>query len=195
MTPLCSRALRRVRAATSPSPIAYSVPTVMPLKWAPNPTAAFKHCHRNCAIHDTRLSGIARVGGRRPHGRRYGFQYYDAKHGRAHFHPPGNRARPYQKEMDAPGIDALRNISLSNIVATGAGTVGCSITGLPGHPVENIVLRDVRIEFAGGGTEEDAKRVPDELPDKYPEYKMFGTLPAYGFYSVTPRTSEWTVFP
>ncbi len=137
----------------------------------------------NCAIHDTRLSGIALelVDG----GLMDGVTVSNItmqNTGGPIFIRLGNRARPYQKEMDAPGIGALRNISLSNIVATGAGTVGCSITGLPGHPVENIVLRDVRIEFAGGGTEEDAKRVPDELPDKYPEYKMFGTLPAYGFY-------------
>ena len=48
--------------------------------------------------------------------------------------------------------------------------------------MENVVLRDVRIEFAGGGTEADAKRIPEEKPDRYPEYKMFGPLPAYGFY-------------
>ena len=37
--------------------------------------------------------------------------------------------------------------------------------------------------FPGGGTAEGAARrtVPD-LPDTYPEYFMFGVLPAYGLY-------------
>jgi hypothetical protein len=59
-----------------------------------------------------------------------------------------------------------------------------SITGLPGHPIEGITLSDIRITFPGGGTTEDAarRRVPD-LPETYPEYFMFGVLPAYGLYA------------
>ena len=58
-----------------------------------------------------------------------------------------------------------------------------SITGLPGHPIEGIALSDIRITFPGGGTAAEAARraVPD-LPDTYPEYFMFGVLPAYGLY-------------
>lgn len=137
----------------------------------------------NCAIYDTRLSGIALevVDG----GLLDGVTISNItmrNTGGPVFIRLGNRARPYQKDMEAPGVGALRNVSLSTIVATGADATGCSITGLPGHPVENISLRDIRITFAGGGTEEDAKRIPEELPEKYPEYRMFGTLPAYGFY-------------
>lgn len=63
-----------------------------------------------------------------------------------------------------------------------------SITGLPGHPVENITMEDVTIRFAGGGRRERAflppdslHRVPD-LPADYPEFSMFGELPAYGLF-------------
>jgi hypothetical protein len=58
-----------------------------------------------------------------------------------------------------------------------------SITGLPGHPIEGIVLSNIHITFPGGGTAEEAARrtVPD-LPNTYPEYFMFGVLPAYGLY-------------
>lgn len=137
----------------------------------------------NCAIYDTRLGGLAleMVDG----GVMDGVTVSNItmqNTGGPIFIRLGNRARPYQEGMTPPGVGVLRNVSISTIIATGADGTGCSITGLPGHPVENVVLRDVRIEFAGGGTEADAKRIPEEKPDRYPEYKMFGPLPAYGFY-------------
>ena len=59
-----------------------------------------------------------------------------------------------------------------------------SITGQPGHPVEGLTFSEVHITFPGGGTEREAtqRHVPD-LPDDYPEYFMFGILPAYGLYA------------
>ena len=59
-----------------------------------------------------------------------------------------------------------------------------SITGLPGDSIEGISLSDIHITFPGGGTCEEAARrdVPD-LPNTYPEYFMFGILPAYGLYA------------
>ncbi len=60
---------------------------------------------------------------------------------------------------------------------------GINITGLPGHPVEGVTFSNIHITFHGGGTAEEAVRrdVP-EMPDYYPEYHMFGTLPAYALY-------------
>jgi len=94
----------------------------------------------------------------------------------------GNRARVFKEGMPKPGIGTFRNVILSNIVATDAGHTGCSITGLPGHPIENVTLSNIKITFAGGGTQQDADKVVPELPQKYPESTMFGVLPAYGFY-------------
>ena len=94
----------------------------------------------------------------------------------------GNRARLHRKDAPKPGMGTFRNVILSNIVATDAGRTGCSITGLPEHPIENVTLSNVKITFKGGGTQEDANRVVPELPRKYPESTMFGVLPAYGFY-------------
>lgn len=137
----------------------------------------------NCVVYDTRLSGIALeiVDG----GVMDGITVSNIamqNTGGPVFIRLGDRGRPHQEGLERPGIGALRNVVISNITATGADAIGCSITGLPGHPVEHIILRDVRIEFAGGGTAEQAQRIPGELPDKYPEYRMFDTLPAYGFY-------------
>ena len=94
----------------------------------------------------------------------------------------GNRARPFKENMERPGMGRLSGIMISNIQATNAGPVGCSITGLPSYPAGNISLRDIRINFTGGGTSDLVSRKIEEFPDKYPEYRMFGMLPAYGFY-------------
>jgi hypothetical protein len=94
----------------------------------------------------------------------------------------GNRGRPFQDKMEKPAIGTLRNVSISNVQAIGADHTGCSIAGLPDHPIENVTLTNVRISSAGGGTRDQAKRQVPENPEAYPEYKMFGVLPAYGFY-------------
>lgn len=93
-----------------------------------------------------------------------------------------NRARPYQKDMVIDHIGILEDISISNIRAKNAGKTGCSITGLPGVPVNNIRLSNIVMEQAGGGTPDDLHQVVEEKPEAYPEATMFGTLPAYGFY-------------
>ena len=36
--------------------------------------------------------------------------------------------------------------------------------------------------YCSGGTQEFVKREIPEIPENYPEYGMFGKLPAYGFY-------------
>lgn len=94
----------------------------------------------------------------------------------------GNRARPFKEDMDKPGIGSMRNITLSNIEATGANSIGCAICGLPDARIQNLTLSNIRLSFAGGGTAEQASRAVPEEPQKYPEYAMFGRLPAYGMY-------------
>lgn len=63
-----------------------------------------------------------------------------------------------------------------------------SIVGLPGYPISDVVLKNIKVTTAGGGRREVAE-VPleklslvPELADKYPEFSMFGELPAWGFY-------------
>jgi len=94
----------------------------------------------------------------------------------------GNRARVYQKDQPKPGIGTLRNVTIDNIVATDCSEIGCSITGMPDKPVENISLSNIILGFEGGGTKEAASVSVPEKPDAYPESTMFGQLPAYGLY-------------
>ncbi len=63
-----------------------------------------------------------------------------------------------------------------------------SITGLPDHPVEQVILENIEILFPGRGNNGLAnmplsrlKDVPEKAAD-YPEFSMFGELPAWGFY-------------
>ena len=48
--------------------------------------------------------------------------------------------------------------------------------------IENITFNGLHITFPGGGSQEDTQQPVPELRDRYPEYHMFGTLPAYGLY-------------
>jgi polygalacturonase len=94
----------------------------------------------------------------------------------------GNRARPFKEGQPKPGMGRFRDVRIDKVIARGVGRTGSSLTGLPGHPIRNLSLSNIDIVYAGGGTREDAGRAVPELPEKYPEHKMFGTLPAYGFY-------------
>ena len=57
----------------------------------------------------------------------------------------------------------------------------CSIIGLPGHPIENVLISDVSIHH-DGGVEKAPANVADDKEKEYPEATMFGTLPAKGFF-------------
>ena len=94
----------------------------------------------------------------------------------------GNRARTYEPDQPKPDVGIFRNVVVSHVIATDCSPIGCSITGLPGHDMENISLSDISLEFEGGGSREDVQRVILEKADSYPESTMFGTLPAYGFF-------------
>ena len=137
----------------------------------------------NCTIYDTRLSGIALEmvdGGLLD--RVVVSNIVMKRVGTPIFVRLGNRARPFRQEAPKPDMGRLRNVLLSNITAVGCGRTGCSLTGLPDCPVENIVLDNLNLTFLGGGTQEEAQREIEELPEKYPEHSMFGVLPAYGFF-------------
>ncbi|MCL5282877.1 MAG: glycoside hydrolase family 28 protein [Planctomycetes bacterium] len=136
-----------------------------------------------CAIHDTRLAGVALEivdGGAMD--RIVVSDLTMTGVGAPIFLRLGNRARPFQEGMAAPGLGSMKNITISNIEAAGANPTGCAIAGLPEARIENVTLSNIRLSFAGGGTAEQASRTIPEEVQKYPEYGMFGKLPAYGLY-------------
>lgn len=111
-------------------------------------------------------------------------------------------------QRDNPGrVGTLRNVTIRNLKVDVAferpdyaydvrgpelpffhNTFPSSITGIPGHPVENVTLENIEINYPGRGNDGLA-HMPisrlDGVPEKinaYPEFSMFGELPAWGLY-------------
>jgi polygalacturonase len=77
-----------------------------------------------------------------------------------------------------------RNILISNVIATGVDRMsGIQITGLRDQPIEGLRLENIRIQFNGGGTADDAERDPKELDSGYPEPRNLGVMPSYGVFA------------
>jgi hypothetical protein len=88
--------------------------------------------------------------------------------------PAGKPDRGY--EMEGPELRYPHNI------------FPASITGLPGHPVEDVTLENIEISYRGVSHKDSGwfrldtlDRVPERETD-YPEFSMFGELPAWGLY-------------
>ncbi|WP_158890117.1 rhamnogalacturonidase [Amycolatopsis anabasis] len=99
-------------------------------------------------------------------------------------------------------VGALRRVTISNVTVHNADPrYAAVITGIPGHHVEDVSIRDVRVNFRGGLSMTEATEQPPELINKTfaipgrrepfavperadvaPEPAIFGILPAYGCY-------------
>ncbi|HZY35021.1 MAG TPA: glycoside hydrolase family 28 protein [Mucilaginibacter sp.] len=81
-------------------------------------------------------------------------------------------------------IGELRRVIISNMVAYNVeAKQGLLISGIPGHNIKDVEIRDVKIYCKGGGTTEQAAREVPELEKGYPEPDSFGNLPAYGVFA------------
>ncbi|HEY4286311.1 MAG TPA: glycosyl hydrolase family 28 protein [Puia sp.] len=88
--------------------------------------------------------------------------------------PAGKPDKGY--EMEGPPVKFPHNV------------FPASITGLPGHPVQDVTLENIDITYPGGASRDTAfvspdslSRIPEQEAD-YPEFSMFGELPASGLY-------------
>jgi hypothetical protein len=103
-------------------------------------------------------------------------------------------------------IGAIRRVTISHVVASNVDPrYPIILAGLPGHPIEDVRISDVRVVSRGGLTLDDAAKQPAELvntfflrgpglggphdpflpPEQekgYPEPSMFGLLPASSIY-------------
>jgi len=80
-------------------------------------------------------------------------------------------------------VGSLRRVLISNVVCSNSeSSLGSILSGIPGHPIEDIQLNDIYIQHRGGGTLEAAAIHPPELENKYPEPNMFGPMPSHGFF-------------
>jgi len=95
---------------------------------------------------------------------------------------------------DVP-VGTLKRIIISNVVSyNSAARLGGAgiIAGLLDHPIEDVKIHDLYMDHRGGGTAEQAARVPDEQEKTYPEPTMFGDIPANGFYVRNVKNIEFT---
>jgi polygalacturonase len=86
---------------------------------------------------------------------------------------------------DPIAVGALRRIKINNVVAHNvAAESGILLVGEPGHPIEDLSLSNIFIDYVGGGTEEQADReVPAYEKDRYPEPSRLGTMPSWGMFA------------
>ena len=83
-----------------------------------------------------------------------------------------------------PEVATVKRIRIAGLIATGVDPrFPILLAGIPGHPIEDVELRDIRVQYRGGGTSADAAREPGEMETAYPEPSMFGVLPAYGLFA------------
>ncbi len=79
-------------------------------------------------------------------------------------------------------IGTLRRVFISDIIASNTASAHSSIiSGIPGHNIEDVRLRNIFVEHMGGG------KPPQNMPEQeqgYPEYSMFGaSTPSQGLYA------------
>lgn len=86
------------------------------------------------------------------------------------------RRPDYNYELRGPSVPSFHNI------------IPSSITGLPDNYVENVKLENIEINYPGRGHKGYAYASINRLhaipehPSEYPEFSMFGELPAWGFF-------------
>lgn len=97
----------------------------------------------------------------------------------------GGRSRKYTAEMKTPKIGSLKNVTISNITAYNSGNWGCSITGIPGHKIENIQLNNFNIVQKGGVKQGEYLPSFDSVKEDikgYPQPTVWKNLPSSGLF-------------
>ena len=105
----------------------------------------------------------------------------------------GNRGRGYlsggaNMETIVPidHVGRIDGVHLDNIQIRNAGTMGCSITGLPDYPVRHVSLSNISLHHKGGIKAAQLAEIYDSIANEkekaYPEATMWGNLPAKGFF-------------
>jgi hypothetical protein len=97
----------------------------------------------------------------------------------------GNRARKHTASAPEPTVGTMRNIVISNVVAYNTGNYCSSITGIPGHYVENLSLSNIQFVNrgglqAGGYIDNPGNVVEDEKG--YPQPTVWKELPSAGLF-------------
>jgi polygalacturonase len=105
----------------------------------------------------------------------------------------GQQRAAYNAPPGVAPMKAMRDFVFSNLLVDSSACGRDSafiLVGLPGHPIENVTLDNIRFRSGGSGTVEHAapKTLPDltlqQIQDWWPEYSCFKrTVPCFGIYA------------
>jgi len=88
-----------------------------------------------------------------------------------------------QRGPDTIPIGRLRRVIISNLVAYNVDPRhGVIISGVEGHPIEDLQLSNIRLYYKGGGLRDSMNRIVPEYTKDYPEPYRWKIMPAYGFF-------------
>lgn len=91
------------------------------------------------------------------------------------------RIRNRGRDMEKPIPGSLKNVFISNIIASNA-LIGGIIAGYPAEKIENIHLDNINISLKGSGEKDETKMIVSEMEGKYPSAYRFKDVPAFGIY-------------
>jgi polygalacturonase len=111
----------------------------------------------------------------------------------------GDRGR-VMAESRQPAVGLLRKILIENVTGVDNGVQGSFISGMKGHPVQDVILKNYHLTAAGGGDAVMAGSMVDEDDKGYPDARFYRPegLPAFGFYlryARSIRFDQVTVIP
>lgn len=103
----------------------------------------------------------------------------------------GARLRRYFPDQPVRPVGSIRGISIRNVTINVweegyplygkyPRKAGIIFTGLPGHPIEDVTMENVRVVFPGGEPVSTAA-VP-EMEGEYPEFPVFHPLPSWALF-------------
>lgn len=75
----------------------------------------------------------------------------------------------------------IRDVRLERIAIRRA-TGSCLFTGLPGHPLRHLTLREISLEYTGRVAASDVLPTVPELDREFPANEAWRLLPTYGFF-------------
>ena len=103
----------------------------------------------------------------------------------------GNRGRTFEGGPNPAPQGRLKDVIIRNVRNTGIGYVevrngpgvGSAIGGLASQNIENLTIENCDLLYFGSLMDKDfvTRDIP-ENEDKYPEFNIYGTCPAYGLY-------------
>ncbi len=96
------------------------------------------------------------------------------------FYRLGSRLRG---PKESTKVGTFRRVLVNNLTCYNASARQASVlSGIPNYPLEDLKFSDIYIETGGGGSAEDAKAMPTEQEDNYPDPGRFGVTPSTGLF-------------